>query len=85
MDDILSKFISQTRAEPSLAQDLLEAVSWDLSSALSLYEGFNVMYEKPNYSDVDQGVAHNTIVHEDTLNFYHPCVCTCTSVNALVC
>ena len=58
MDDILSDFIAQTHAEPSLAQDLLEGVSWDLSAALSLYQGFNVMYEKPEYTEMDQGGGH---------------------------
>ena len=37
MDDILSEFITETSAEPALAQDLLEAAGWNLQSALDMY------------------------------------------------
>lgn len=78
MDEILSDFIAQTHADPSLAQDLLEGVSWNLSAALSLYEGFNVMYEKPKYTEMDQGKVHNVTVHTaPSLFMMHLYVCVC--------
>ena len=39
MDDILTEFISQTRADPALAHDLLEAANWNLGEALAVYDG----------------------------------------------
>lgn len=40
MDKILTDFIEQTRAEPSLAHDLLEATEWNMDAALLAYESF---------------------------------------------
>ncbi len=41
MDQVLSDFIERTKAEPSLARDLLEATDWSLDSALLAYESLN--------------------------------------------
>ena len=38
MDKILTDFIQQTRVEPSLAHDLLEATEWNVDDALLAYE-----------------------------------------------
>lgn len=38
-DEILTAFIDQTRVEPALAHDLLEATGWDLDTALAAYQG----------------------------------------------
>lgn len=38
MDIILTNFISQTRADPALAQDLLEATNWDMDAAILAFE-----------------------------------------------
>lgn len=45
MDDILTQFIQRTKADPSLARDLLDATQWDLQAALAVYDGFSVTYE----------------------------------------
>ena len=45
MDAILTEFIQRTKADPSLAQDLLEATQWDLEAAIAAFEGFNITYE----------------------------------------
>ena len=39
MDEILTEFIEQTKADPALAHDLLEATGWSLEAALAAYEG----------------------------------------------
>ena len=41
MDDILSDFISRTKADPALAHDLLDATDWNLEAALSAFEGLH--------------------------------------------
>jgi len=41
MDQVLTDFIQRTKAEPSLARDLLEATDWNLDSALLAYESLN--------------------------------------------
>ena len=38
-DSILTEFIDHTHVEPALASDLLDATGWDLSRALSTFEG----------------------------------------------
>ena len=43
-DDILSKFIDHTHVEPSLASDLLDATEWDLTQALTTFEGMKDIY-----------------------------------------
>ena len=39
-DEILTEFVTQTRADAALAHDLLEAAEWNLDHALHMYEGF---------------------------------------------
>ena len=39
MDSILSDFIDRTKADPALAQDLLDAADWNIESALALFDG----------------------------------------------
>ncbi len=41
MDQILTDFVSQTKADPALAHDLLEATGWDLEAALSAFQGLH--------------------------------------------
>lgn len=50
-EKILSDFVSQTNADPSFAQDLLEATDWDILSALAAFEGLNVTHEEHQLSD----------------------------------
>ena len=38
MDDILTEFISHTKADAALAHDLLESTGWNLEEALTLYD-----------------------------------------------
>ena len=40
MDDILTEFITRTRADAALAHDLLEAAEWNLDKAVGMYCGF---------------------------------------------
>ena len=40
MDDILTEFITRTRADAALAHDLLEAAEWNLDNAVGMYCGF---------------------------------------------
>ena len=35
----MSDFIGRTRADPALAQDLLDAAEWDLEAAIALFDG----------------------------------------------
>ena len=41
MDSILTEFITRTRADPALAQDLLEATEWNLDAAIAAYESLH--------------------------------------------
>lgn len=41
MDSILTEFLQRTNADPSLAQDLLEAVEWNLDAAVSVYSNLH--------------------------------------------
>ena len=41
MQKIHSDFISQTDADPALAQDLLDATEWDLQAALQAFQGLS--------------------------------------------
>lgn len=54
MEAVLSDFVSRTNADPSFAQDLLEATGWDLNAALAAFDGLNVTHE--NYSE--PGLLH---------------------------
>jgi hypothetical protein len=38
MDSILTEFIQRTKADPALAQDLLEATEWNLDMAVIAFE-----------------------------------------------
>ena len=42
MKKTLRMFVKSTKADPHLAQDLLDATGWDLQAALTAYEGLNV-------------------------------------------
>ena len=50
-DQKLTEFIQQTKADPSLAQDLLEATEWNLEAAIAAHKGLNVTFEKKNYEN----------------------------------
>ena len=39
MDKILTDFIGRTQADPALAQDLLDAASWDIEAAVAIFDG----------------------------------------------
>lgn len=41
VDFILTEFIERTKADPALAQDLLEATEWNLDSALAAYDSLH--------------------------------------------
>ena len=41
MDSILTEFLQRTSADPALAQDLLEAVEWNLDAAVSAYSNLH--------------------------------------------
>ena len=41
MDSILTEFLQRTNADPALAQDLLEAVEWNLDAAVSAYSNLH--------------------------------------------
>ncbi len=41
MDQILTEFITRTKADPALAHDLLEATEWQLEAALEAYQGLH--------------------------------------------
>ena len=51
MDSILTEFIQRTRADPALAQDLLEATDWNLDMAIMTYDSFHEtkVVEPPEY------------------------------------
>ena len=50
-DQKLTEFLQRTKADPSLAQDLLDATEWDLEAALAAYAGLNVTFEKRNFEN----------------------------------
>ncbi len=41
MDSILTEFLQRTSADPALAQDLLEAVEWNLDAAVCAYSNLH--------------------------------------------
>ena len=51
MDSILTEFIDRTRADPALAQDLLEATEWNLDAAIAAYDSLHETkaVEAPEY------------------------------------
>ncbi len=51
MDSILTEFIQRSKADPALAQDLLEATEWNMEAALLAYESLQEtrVVEPPEY------------------------------------
>lgn len=45
----LSEFIQRTKADPALAEDLLEATEWDLEAAMAAYASLNVTSERRKF------------------------------------
>ena len=60
MDAILTEFIQRTKADPALAQDLLDATLWDLEAAIAAFEGFNITCESQQH---EEGECAATLMH----------------------
>lgn len=54
-EGLLSQFVEKTNADPSFAQDLLEATGWDLEAAVSAFNGLSVTSEPQNYQFEEPG------------------------------
>lgn len=39
-----SDFVAQTKADPALAQDLLDATEWNMEAALEAFKGLSVTF-----------------------------------------
>ena len=46
-----SDFVAQTKADPALAQDLLDATDWNMQAALEAYKGLSVTYVEQGEHD----------------------------------
>ncbi len=42
MQKIHSDFVTRTKADPALAQDLLDATNWNIEAALEAYKGLSI-------------------------------------------
>lgn len=64
---LLSRLVSMTDADPSLAQDLLEATDWDLEAAVAAYKGLSVTTQPHQFQEPGKTTP--------TLMSLYVCVC----------
>ena len=70
MQKIHSDFVTQTKADPSLAQDLLDATDWNIAAALEAYKGLSVTYteqskcEGSGYTERSMTILYTVMVIE---------------------
>lgn len=73
MDSILTEFIHRTKADPALAQDLLEATEWNLDMAVMAFDSIQEtkVVEPPEYVyDPSKYQSQSSIIWTSG----HPCV-----------
>ena len=63
MDDILTEFITRTRADAALAHDLLEAAEWNLDNAVGMYCGFMSTSPVQPENQISESPTHTMYIY----------------------